>query len=164
MFVFQIPRWRQLLCVLRHAGEFGLASEHPPWLHIRKCFSCSWLSLVAVDLSLPGISALDILAFMEYLAHSDMSPDHSTNHLTAIRSMCIVYDCNTIPFRNQWIPLFFTILSFTLRFPILIDETLLLQIIIVSAQLQYPLVYKAVYLVAFFLFSEAFKHIATFDY
>ena len=37
--------------------------------------------LVVVDLSLPGVTSIDILAFMEYLAQSGMFPDHITNHI-----------------------------------------------------------------------------------
>ena len=32
---------------------------------------------------------------------SGMSQDHITNHITAVRSMCIVYGVNTLPFREQ---------------------------------------------------------------
>ena len=62
--------------------------------------------LVVVDLSLPRISTLDVLAFMEYQAQSGMSPDNITNHITGIRSMSIVYGIDTTPFRDQRIPLF----------------------------------------------------------
>ena len=109
--------------------------------------------LVVVDLSLPGVSSLDILAFMEYLAQSGMSRDNITNHLAAARAMFIIYGYNTAPFRDQRIPLFIRSLKinrpFTPKIQLLIDDTLLLKIVTVSAQLQFPLVYKALYLVAF---------------
>ena len=54
--------------------------------------------LVAMDLSLSLLSTMDILAFMEYLHHNGISPDHIVNHLTAIRSLCIIYNCDTTPF------------------------------------------------------------------
>ena len=60
--------------------------------------------LVAVDLSLPEVSALDVLAFIEYLAQSGMSSDNIKSHITAIRSMSIMYGLNTAPFRDQRIP------------------------------------------------------------
>ena len=111
---------------------------------------------MVVDLSLPGVSSIDILAFMEYLAQSGMSPDHITNHITAVRSMCIIYGVNTLPFRDQRIPLFIKSLklncSFVPRMSMLIDETLLLQIVTASAQLQFPEVYRPLYLLAFFSF------------
>ena len=62
--------------------------------------------LVVVDQSLPGVSTIDILVFMESLAQSCLSPDHIPDHLTAVRSMCIVYGCDTLSFRDQRIPLF----------------------------------------------------------
>ena len=65
---------------------------------------------MVVDLSLPGVSFIDILAFMEYLAQSGMSPDHITNHITAVRSMCIIYGVNTLPFRDQRIPLIISLI------------------------------------------------------
>ena len=40
--------------------------------------------VVALDLSLPQVSTLDVLAFMEYLVESGMSAPNITNHLTAI--------------------------------------------------------------------------------
>ena len=112
--------------------------------------------LVVVDLSLPAISSLDVLAFMEYLAQSGMSPDNITNHITAIRSISIIYGLDIAPFRDQRIPLF--IKSLKINRPLapvvklVIDHTLLLQIVTVSAHLQYPLVYKSLYLLAFFSF------------
>ena len=60
---------------------------------------------MVVDQSLPEVSSLDVLAFMEYLAQSGMSPDNITNHITGIRSMSIMYGINTAPFRDQRIPL-----------------------------------------------------------
>ena len=91
-----------------------------------------------VDPSLPGISSLDVLAFMEYLAQSGMSPDNITNHITGIRSMCIIHGANTSPFRDQRIPLFIKSLKINrLLTPVvhmIIHDTLLLQIFTVSAQ------------------------------
>ena len=112
--------------------------------------------LVVVDLSLPAISSLDVLAFMEYLAQSGMSPDNITNHITAIRSISIIYGLDTAPFRDQRITLF--IKSLKINRPLapavklVTDHILLLQIVTVSAHLQYPLVYKSLYLLAFFSF------------
>ena len=99
---------------------------------------------------------MDVLTFMEYLAQSGMSPDNITNHITGIRSMSIVYGIDTTPFRDQKTPLF--IKSLKINRPlapvvkILIDQTLLLQIVTVSAHLQFPLVYTPLYVLAFFSF------------
>ena len=70
--------------------------------------------------------------------------------------MCIIYGANTALFRDQRIPLFIKSLkSNSPLAPIvklIIDDTLLLQIVTISAQLHSPLVYKALYLLAFFSF------------
>ena len=111
---------------------------------------------MVVDLSLPTVTTIDILAFMEYLTQAGMSPDHITNHITAIRSMCIVYATDTHPFRDQRIPLFIKSLklnsAFVPKISMLIDETLLLQIITVADQFQFPQIFKSLYLLAFFSF------------
>ena len=94
---------------------------------------------MVVDLSLPRISKLDVLAFMEYLAQSGMSPDNITNHITGIRSMSFVYGIDTAPFRNQRNPLFIKSLKINCSLApvvkILIDQILLLQIVTISAHL-----------------------------
>ena len=105
--------------------------------------------LVLRVLSLPWVSSLDVLVLMEYLSKSGMSLDHITSHITAVRSLCIVYGY-TLPFRDQRIPLFIKSLKLTRSFipkiPIVMYETLLLQIVTLTAQLQCLLIYKALYL------------------
>ena len=95
-----------------------------------------------MGLLLPGVSSMDIIAFMEYLAQSGMSPDYITNHLTAVRSMCIIYGKNTSPFRDQKIPLFIKSLKinrpFAPKISMLIDETLLIQIVTRGSVLVQP--------------------------
>ena len=56
----------------------------------KRMFQLFLAFLIVVDLSLPRATTIDILAFMEYLTQSGMSPDHITNHITVARSMCIV--------------------------------------------------------------------------
>ena len=93
--------------------------------------------LVALDLSLYLISTINILAFMEYLAQNGMSPDHIVNYLTAIRSLCIIYNCDTTPFRDQRLLLFIKSLEINRQFnPWIINESLLLTL------LQLPLNYN----------------------
>ena len=97
------------------------------------------------------------MAFMEYLAQSGNSPEHITNHIIAVGSLCLIYG-NTLPFRDQRIPLFIKSLklnrSFVPKVSIVLDHTLLLQIITASAQLPFPEVYRALYLLAFFSFHR----------
>ena len=70
--------------------------------------------------------------------------------------MCIVYGYNTASSMDQRISLLIKSLKlnhlFSPRIPIVMNEILLLQIVTVSAQLRYPLVYEALYLLAFFYF------------
>ena len=62
--------------------------------------------LVVLDLSLHQLSTMDILTFMQYLHELGMSPDNIVNHITAVRSLSIIYACDTTPFRDHRIPLF----------------------------------------------------------
>ena len=112
--------------------------------------------LVALDLSLSLISTTHILAFMEYLTQNGMSPDHIVNHLTAIRSLCIIYNCDTTPFRDQRLHLFIKSLKinrqFQPRLKVFIDKNMLLKIVTVASQLQSPKVFQALYLLCYFSF------------
>ena len=124
--------------------------------------------LVAMDLSLSLLSTMDILAFMEYLHQIGMSPDHIVNHLTAIRSLCIIYNCDTTPFRDHRLVLFTKSLKINRQFnPGLkqfIDENLLDDIVKVAASLQSPEIFQALYLLCYFSFlrlSNILPHTTT---
>ena len=120
----------------------------------KRMFHTFWAFLVALDLSLSLISTTDILAFMEYLTPNGMSPDHIVNHLTAIRSLCIIYNCDTTPFRDQRLLLFIKSLKINRQFnpclKLFIDENMLLDIVTVASQLQSPEVFQALYLLFYF--------------
>ena len=77
-----------------------------PLIAYKQMFALFLVFLVVLDLSLPQVSTLDVLAFMEYLLKSDMSAANITNHLTAIRSMLIIYNCEASAFTDHRIPLF----------------------------------------------------------
>ena len=49
---------------------------------------------------------MDILAFMQYLSESGMSPNKIVNQPTAVRPLAIIYACDTLPFQDHGIPLF----------------------------------------------------------
>ena len=127
--------------------------------------------LVALDLSLPQISTLDVLAFMEYLLESGMSAENITNHLTAIRSMLIIYNCDASSFRDNRIPLF--IKSVKINRPLnpvyktVIDENILLSMVLACDHFPNPTIFKALYLFTYFSFlrlSNILPHtVATFD-
>ena len=94
--------------------------------------------LVALGLSLPQIATLDVLAFIYFLLQSGMSASNPTNHLTAIRSMFIIYNFNTTPFRDNSIPHF--VKAFKLNKPFQHTDYILF------------FVFKALYLLAFYSF------------
>ena len=113
--------------------------------------------LVVLGLSLPQITTLDLLAFMEYLLQSGMNTSNANDRFTAIGSMCIIYNCNTSPFRNNRIPLFIKAVKINRplqpNLSFLIDETLLQAIMDTCASLHSPIVCRALYLLAFLLIS-----------
>ena len=127
--------------------------------------------LVALDLSLPQVSTLDVLAFMEYLVESGMSAANITNHLSAIRSMLIVYNCEASAFRDHRIPLFIKSVKINRPmkpvFKTVIDEDVLLSLVLACDQFSHPIVFKALYLFTYFSFlmlSNILPHsLATFD-
>ena len=113
--------------------------------------------LVVLDLFMHQISTMDILAFMQYLSESGMSPDNIVNmHLTAVRSLAIIYACDTLPFRDHRIPIFIKSLkinrSFQPKIKLLVGEDLLLKIITVAQHLPNSQVFTALYLFCFFSF------------
>ena len=121
--------------------------------------------LVVLELSLHRISTLNILAFMEYLAESGMSPDNIGNHLTAIRSLCTIYACDTTPFRDQRLPLFVKSLkinrSFQPKITFMVEDQLLLKIITVSQHLPHSLSFHSFILIYFLFFFKIVQYIAT---
>ena len=93
---------------------------------------------------------MDVLAFMEYLLQSGMSATHVTHHLTAVRSLLIIYNCDASAFSDHRIPLF--IKSVKINRPLnpvfktVIDTHILLSIVFACEQFRYPLIFKALYL------------------
>ena len=112
--------------------------------------------LVVLNLSLSLISTIDILAFMEYLTQSGMSPDHIVNHLTAIRSLCIIYNCDTTPFGDQRLLFFIKSLKINRQFnpglKLFINENTLLNIVAAASQLESPEAFQPLYLLCYFSF------------
>ena len=121
----------------------------------RRMFALFLSFLVAVGLSLPQADTLDILAFMEYLLQAGMTAANITNHLTAIRSCCIIYNIDTAAFRdNNRIPLFIKSIkinrSLQPSWKFVTDENMLYSIYAVCPPLPFPQVFKALYLLAYF--------------
>ena len=111
--------------------------------------------LVVLDLSLHQIFTMDILAFMQYLHESGMSPDNIV-HTTAVRSLAIIYACDTAPFSDHRIPIFVKSLkinrTFQPKIKLVVDEDLLLKIVTVAQHLPHSQVFTTLYLFCFFSF------------
>ena len=114
--------------------------------------------LVVAGLSLPQVSTIDIQSYMEYLHGNGMSPSNITNYVTGIRALYILYGLNTQQFRDPRIPLFIKALQINrLLKPtivLLLDVELLEHIVDVCLKLQFPLVFKSLYLFCFFHFLD----------
>ena len=127
-----------------------------PLAAYKRMFQLFMSFVVALGLSLPQRSTLDLLAFIEYLLQSGMSASHISNHLTAIRSMCIIYNCNTTPFRDNRLPLFIKAVKLNRplqpKLPFVINEGLLQDVVVACASLHPAIIFKALYLLAFILF------------
>ena len=122
----------------------------------RRMFRLFLTFLVVLDLSLHQISTMDILAFMQYLHESGMSPDNIVNYLTAVRSLAIIYACDTLAFRDHRIPIFIKSLkinrTFQPKIKLLVDEDLLFRIVTVAQHLPNSQVFTPLYLFCFFSF------------
>ena len=112
-----------------------------------------------------------ILAFMQFLLDNDCSHSNIANYLTGIRAFFVVYGCDTHSFRHEQIQLFQKFIKLNVQFQpksnTIITILQLYSIISVCDTLPNSVVYKAVYLVAFFSFlrvSNLLPHsIKTFD-
>ena len=120
-------------------------------LAYKRLFGLILAFLVALDLSLPQITTLDVLAFMEYLLQSGISAANITNHITAVKSLLMIYNGDASVFRDHRIPLFIKInRPLNPVFKTLIDEELLLAMILACDGFQHPLIFKALYLFSYF--------------
>ena len=95
---------------------------------------------------------------MEFCFDSGMSQANISNYMSAIRAMFIVHGLNTHPFKDERIPLYIKSLKINAVFQPktikLISIEILQQIVAVCSGLQYPMVYKALYLFCFFSFMR----------
>ena len=118
---------------------------------------CNFLGfLVAAGLSEYQLTIVTLLAFMESLVEQDFSVSNIVNSMAGIRSYFIIYDLNTSPVRDERLHLFQRSLKCTPKFTpkttFIIDTDLLLCIVSVSETLQFPSIYRALYLLSFFSF------------
>ena len=103
-----------------------------------------------------------LLAFLEYLNHNGIASSQLQNHLPAIRALHILHGLNTSAFRDERLCLFVKALKIHLDVPLL--ECIIKQ----CDNLEFPVVFKPLYLVVFFSFlrlSNVLPHsVASFDH
>ena len=127
--------------------------------------------LVATGLLASQVTHLTLLAFMEFLLQNAFTPSNIANYMAGLRASFVLYDLNTVPFQHQRLQYFHKAAKLqTLNFPkpkLHLDEKLLLKIIIACDDLQFPVIFKPLYLLAFFSFlriSNILPHaITSFD-
>ena len=113
-----------------------------------------------------------LLAFLEYLNHNGIAYSQSQNYRTALRALHILHGLDTNAFRDARLPPFLKALKiqalFNPRIPAHLDVPLLECIIKQCDSFQFPVVFKPLYLVVFFLFlrlSNVLPHsMASFDH
>ena len=112
--------------------------------------------LVATGLSIHQVTVTILLAFMESLVDQSFTVSNIVNYMAGIRSNFIIYGLDTLPFRDERIHLFQKSLKYTRKFvpkgTFVIDTDLLLCILSVSDTLEFPIIYRALYLLSFFSF------------
>ena len=125
-------------------------------------FSDFMAFLVVAGLLPSQVNTHTLLAFMEYLYQNHHTPSNISNYLAGIRAYCVIYNINTILFRDEKIQMF--IRSLKINRPLMIKNTsiltqdMLISILEVTAKLEAPQVFTSLYLLAFFLIFETFQH------
>ena len=112
--------------------------------------------LVVAGLTIHQVTVTILLAFMESLVDQSFSVSNIVNYMAGIRSNFIIYGLDTLPFRDERIYLFQKSLKYTRKLvpkgTFVIDTDLLLCILSVSDTLEFPIIYRALYLLSFFSF------------
>ena len=104
------------------------------------------------------VTAQMLLSFMKFLHCNAVSSSHISNYLAALRAFYIVYGLNTSAFKDEHLPLF--IKSLKLQAPLKprsvlsLDIDLLQRIVNQCEKFSFPVVFRPLYLVAFFSFMR----------
>ena len=127
--------------------------------------------LVAAGLSYTKVSHHILLMFMEFLAQNGLSQSNIANYMAGIRAQFIIHNLETSPFQHDQIHLFHR--SLKINRPLnptvhqLITTDILHKIIHTTTSLDSPVVFTALYLLAFYSFmriSNMLPHtISSFD-
>ena len=112
--------------------------------------------LVASGLSLGQVNIYVLLAFLEYLHSNALTFTNISNTLAGIRVFFILYALPTDLFKDQRIQMF--VKSLKINRPLLLKTTpvfsieMLQDIVLQSQKFEFPLVFSALYLLAFYSF------------
>ena len=124
---------------------------------------------VAAGLLPTQVTAQMLLSFMEFLHCNALSSGQISNYLTALRALYIVHGLETSAFKDKRLPLFIKSLRLQAPFKrklVLSLDIELLQIIVSQCKnFSFPVVFKPLYLVAFFSFmrlSNLLPHFVSF--
>ena len=97
-----------------------------------------------------------ILTFLEYLVDNSLSVANICNYLTGLRTMFIIHDLPTYPFRDEKIQMF--VKSVRINRPLMVKpnsiftEQMLLDIVAATETLEFSEIFLSVYLLAFLSF------------
>ena len=127
--------------------------------------------LVATGLPFSQVTHLTLLAFIEFLLQNAFIPSDTANYMAGLRASFVLYDMKTVPFQHQQLQYFHKAAKLqTQNFrktKLYLDEKLLTKIITACDALQFPVIFKPLYLLAFFSFlriSNILPHaITSFD-
>ena len=168
-FVFQI-HWAWQLAT---SAADRLSGFRPSTLRqYRRMWSDFLAFHVAAGLLPCQVTVQMLLSFLEFLHHNAISPGQISNYLTALRALHIVYGLHTSAFKDERLPWFLKSLKlqapFKPKLVLSMDIELLQRIVDQCDKLSFSVVFKPLYLVAFFSFmrlSNLLPHsVSTFDH
>ena len=111
---------------------------------------------VAAVLLFHQVTPLIWLAYLEFLAHCQMSESNISNHVTLIRALHIMHGLLTMQHRDNRIPLFLKSLKINRTFHPKISPVITISILMDAVKacdtLKQPVVYQALYLFRFLAF------------
>ena len=114
--------------------------------------------LVVAGLPINQVNTATLLIFMEFLLDQHFSSSNIVNYMAGIRSQFILYGLDTCPFRDERIHLFQKSLTQTRplcpKSAYIITTELLADILLVSASLEFPITFQALYAFSFFSFLK----------
>ena len=117
------------------------------------------------NIPLLQVNTVVLLSFMEFCYQCGLSQANISNDLSAIRTLFIVYGLNTEPFKDDRLPLYIKSLkinaAFKPRMSKIVSIDMLHQILQVCSQMQFSVVYKALYIfcvLSFMRLSNVLPH------